>query len=107
MDTFNFNFNGNSGRSYSITSGKDDNFDQNINDRPAGIPRNSLRGPSVYVVNLNYSSPVLSLHKKKPAPAAAAGPATAAAANNAALDSLIQSAMAAGLPAAAIQQLIG
>jgi hypothetical protein len=106
IGSFNFNFNGNTGRSYSITSGKDDNFDQNINDRPAGVPRNSLRGPSVYVVNLNYNSPVLSFHKKKPAPAAAAGPATAAAANNAALDSLIQSAMAAGLPAAAIQQLL-
>jgi hypothetical protein len=107
IGTFNFNINGNSGRSYSITSGKDDNFDQNINDRPAGVPRNSLRGPSVYTVNLNYSSPPLSFRKKKPAPAAVAGgPATAAAGNSAALDSLIQSAMAAGLPAAAIQQLL-
>jgi hypothetical protein len=105
IGSFNFNFNGNSGRSYSITSGRDDNFDQNINDRPAGVPRNSLRGPSVYVVNLNYSSPVLNFRKKKPA-AAAAAPATAAAGNSAALDSLIQSAMAAGLPAAAIQQLL-
>ena len=105
VGTFNFNFNGNSGRSYSITSGKDDNFDQNINDRPAGVPRNSLRGPSVYTVNLNYSSPPLSFRKKKPAPATAAAPA-AATGTNTALDSLIQSAMAAGLPAAAIQQLI-
>jgi hypothetical protein len=106
LGSFNFDFNANSGRSYSITSGRDDNFDQNINDRPAGIPRNSLRGPSAYTVNLTYSSPVLSFHKKKPAPAAATGPASAAAANSAALDSLIQSAMAAGLPAAAIQQLL-
>jgi len=105
IGTFNFNINGNSGRSYSITSGKDDNFDQNINDRPAGVPRNSLRGPSVYSVNLNYSSPPLSFRKKKPAPATAAAP-PAAAGTNAALDSLIQSAMAAGLPAAAIQQLL-
>jgi len=106
VGTFNFNFNGNSGRSYSITSGKDDNFDQNINDRPAGVPRNSLRGPSVYTVDLNYSSPPLSFRKKKPAPATAAAAPAAATGTNAALDSLIQSAMAAGLPAAAIQQLI-
>jgi hypothetical protein len=103
IGSFNFNINANSGRTYSITSGKDDNFDQNINDRPAGVPRNSLRGPSVYAVNLNYSSPPLSLHKKKPAPATGAA---AAASPNAALDSLVQSAMAAGLPPAAIQQLI-
>jgi hypothetical protein len=104
LGSFNFNINANSGRAYSITSGKDDNFDQNINDRPAGVPRNSLRGPSVYTVNLNYSSPALSFRKKKPAPPTAAAPA--AASPNAALDSLVQSALAAGLPAAAIQQLI-
>jgi hypothetical protein len=103
IGTFNFNINANSGRTYSITTGMDDNFDQNINDRPAGVPRNSLRGPSVYTVNLNYNSPPLSFRKKKPAPAAAA---PAAASPNAALDSLVQSAMAAGLPPAAIQQLI-
>jgi hypothetical protein len=103
VGTFNFNINANSGRTYSITTGMDDNFDQNINDRPAGVPRNSLRGPSVYTVNLNYNSPPLSFRKKKPAPTAA----PAAAANpNAALDSLVQSALAAGLPPAAIQQLI-
>jgi len=105
IGTFNFNINANSGRSYSITSGKDDNFDQNINDRPAGVPRNSLRGPGAYTVNLNYNSPPLSLRKKKAAPATA-GAASAANGTNAQIEQLIQSAMAAGLPAAAIQQLI-
>ena len=47
---------------------------------------------------------MLNFRKKKPAPTAAAAPA--AAGNNAALDSLIQSALQAGLPAAAIQQLL-
>ena len=105
IGNFNFIISANSGRTYSITSGRDDNFDQNINDRPAGVPRNSLRGPSVYTVNLSYSSPPLSLHKKKPAPVKAGDPA-ASTGTNAALDSLVQSAMAAGLPPAAIQQLI-
>ena len=105
IGTFNFNVNANSGRSYSITSGRDDNFDQNINDRPAGVSRNSLRGPSVYTVNLNYNSPPLSFRKKKPAPATTAAP-SAAGGTNAALDALVQSAMQAGLPAAAIQQLL-
>jgi len=106
LGSFNFNISANSGRSYSITTGKDDNFDQSINDRPAGVPRNSLRGPSAYTVNMNYNSPQLSLRKKKPAPVAAAGAASTAASTNAALESLIQTATAAGLPAAAIQQLI-
>jgi hypothetical protein len=79
----------------------DDNFDQNINDRPAGVPRNSLRAPGVYTVNLNYNSSPLRFRKKEPPPAV-----PAAGSSNAALDSLVQSAMAAGLPPAAIQQLI-
>jgi hypothetical protein len=103
IGTFNLIISANSGRTYSITTGMDDNFDQNINDRPAGVPRNSLRAPGVYTVNLSYNSSPLRFRKKKPAPVT--GP-SAAASSNAALDSLIQSAMAAGLPPAAIQQLI-
>jgi hypothetical protein len=45
LGNFNFNFNTNTGRAYNITTGHDDNFDQSTNDRPAGVPRNSLRGP--------------------------------------------------------------
>ncbi|HLQ75868.1 MAG TPA: carboxypeptidase regulatory-like domain-containing protein [Terriglobia bacterium] len=113
VGSFNFNFNANSGRAYSITTGKDDNFDQSINDRPLGVKRNSLRGPGGYTVNLNYSSPSLSIRKKKPATAAVAagtppppGASAAVAAGISAQDSLIQSALAAGLPLAAIQSLL-
>jgi hypothetical protein len=103
IGTFNLIISANSGRTYSITTGMDNNFDQNINDRPAGVPRNSLRAPGVYTVNLSYNSSPLRFRKKKPAPVTGA---SAAASSNAALDSLVQSAMAAGLPPAAIQQLI-
>lgn len=44
----------NSGRAYSVTTGRDDNFDLSINDRPVGVGRNSLRGPGGYNVNLTY-----------------------------------------------------
>jgi len=103
LGSYTFQISANSGRTYNITTGKDANLDQNINDRPAGVKRNSMIGPGSYNVNLSYSSPVLSFHKKKPEPAPAAG---AAAPANSALDSLIQSATQAGLPASAIQQLI-
>jgi hypothetical protein len=35
----------NSGMPYSITTGRDDNHDGLANDRPPGVPRNSLQGP--------------------------------------------------------------
>ena len=109
--TFNFNFNTNTGRAYTITSGKDDNRDQSINDRPAGVERNSLRGPGQYTVNLTWSSPPINFRKKPKAPAADAAPTGAAGAPTAAAvmsreDQLMQSALAAGLPLATIQQLI-
>ena len=106
VGSFNFNFNANSGRAYSITTGRDDNFDQNINDRPAGVERNSLRGPGSYTVDLNYSTPSLNFRKKKaPVAEATTGAAGTPAPVNP-TDALIQSALNAGLPAAAIQQLI-
>ncbi|HEX5081450.1 MAG TPA: carboxypeptidase regulatory-like domain-containing protein [Blastocatellia bacterium] len=37
-------FNANSGRPYNITTGFDDNKDLSVNDRPAGVGRNSARG---------------------------------------------------------------
>ncbi len=111
IGSFSINGNANSGRVYSVTTGKDDNLDQSINDRPAGVPRNSMRGAGGYTLNLNYNSPNLSLHRKKPEPKAAtpapAGTAASSAANtNAQIDALIQSALAAGLPASALQQII-
>jgi hypothetical protein len=45
----------NSGRPYSLTTGRDNNGDQTTNDRPAGFPRNSLTGPGSYNVNANFT----------------------------------------------------
>jgi hypothetical protein len=42
---------GHSGNPYNITTGKDDNGDQNTNDRPAGVARNSGNGPRFFNVN--------------------------------------------------------
>ena len=89
-------------------AGKDDNGDLSTNDRPAGVERNSLRGPGQYQVNLNWNSPPINIRKKKApdvAPTGAAGPPTAAAAMSRE-DALIQSALQAGLPLGTIQQLI-
>jgi hypothetical protein len=45
----------NSGNLYNITTGKDDNGDTNINDRPPGILRNSGDGPRFLSFNFNIS----------------------------------------------------
>jgi hypothetical protein len=44
-----------SGSYYSITTGKDDNKDGVINDRPAGVPKNSEMGPHFFNVSFNFS----------------------------------------------------
>ncbi len=46
---------GNSGRYYSITTGKDDNQDGTKNDRPAGVGRNSVMGPGYLNFDLNVT----------------------------------------------------
>jgi hypothetical protein len=45
----------NSGRPYTMTTGKDNNGDQTTNDRPEGVPRNSLTGPGTYNVNASFT----------------------------------------------------
>jgi hypothetical protein len=45
----------NSGRFYDVMTGRDDNRDGNINDRPVGVPRNIARGPRYFNVNFNIS----------------------------------------------------
>ena len=40
---------------YNITTGKDDNRDSIVNDRPAGVPRNSGPGPKTLTFNFNIS----------------------------------------------------
>lgn len=45
----------NSGRFYTITTGRDDNRDSNVNDRPDGVAFNTERGPRYFNVDLNLS----------------------------------------------------
>jgi hypothetical protein len=45
----------NSGRYYSMRTGRDGNRDNNLNDRPDGVPPNSLRGPSYLNFDFNIS----------------------------------------------------
>jgi hypothetical protein len=47
--------NARSGQLYTIMTGKDDNQDTSVNDRPPGIPRNSERGPGTLVFGFNIS----------------------------------------------------
>ena len=44
-----------SGQPYNETTGRDDNHDGLANDRPAGVPRNSLQGPGYADVDLRWS----------------------------------------------------
>lgn len=57
------NFNWNSGEPYSIVTGRDDNKDTNTSDRPAGIARNSLVGPSFFELDLNFSKTITLLQE--------------------------------------------
>ncbi len=45
----------NSGRPYSLTTGRDDNNDTVANDRPDGERRNTLQGPGSAILNLRWS----------------------------------------------------
>jgi hypothetical protein len=45
----------NSRRYYTLTTGNDDNRDSNVNDRPAGVPPNTLEGPRYLNVDFNVS----------------------------------------------------
>jgi hypothetical protein len=44
-----------SGLPVNVTTGRDDNGDGVVNDRPANVPRNSLHGPGLIDVDLNLS----------------------------------------------------
>ena len=48
----------NSGNPYSLRTGKDDNRDTNTNDRPSGVPRNSLTGPGFFEMSMDFSKSV-------------------------------------------------
>jgi hypothetical protein len=45
----------NSGRYYTITTGRDDNRDSSVNDRPTGVAFNTARGPRYFDVDFNMS----------------------------------------------------
>ena len=47
-----------SGQPYTETTGTDDNQDTSTNDRPTGVPRNSLSGPGFSEVGLNFSKAI-------------------------------------------------
>ena len=51
-------FNWSSGEPYTLQTGKDDNQDTSTNDRPPGIPRNSLTGPGFFEVGFNLSKAI-------------------------------------------------
>jgi hypothetical protein len=44
-----------SGSKYNITTGRDDNRDGITNDRPAGLPKYSGRGPRFFNLSFNFS----------------------------------------------------
>jgi hypothetical protein len=48
----------NSRRRYTMTTGRDDNRDSNVNDRPAGVEPNSLEGPRYLNFDFNVSKAV-------------------------------------------------
>ena len=54
----NTSFQWNTGNPYSLRTGTDDNQDTNTNDRPPGVPRNSLTGPGFFQMGLNLSKTV-------------------------------------------------
>ncbi|MBI4443542.1 MAG: hypothetical protein HY649_09240, partial [Acidobacteria bacterium] len=48
----------NTGRPYDITTGRDDNGDTTVNDRPAGVSRNAGQGPGLFNIDLNFSKTI-------------------------------------------------
>jgi len=51
-------FNWNSGSPYTHLTGRDDNLDTTRNDRPAGVPKNSLTGPGFFETGLDFSKAI-------------------------------------------------
>ena len=65
-------FQANSATPYNVTTGRDDNGDSTINDRPAGTPRNSARGAGFWDLSTRLSWGVS--FGKKPEAAGGGGP---------------------------------
>lgn len=62
------------GNVYSVTTGRDDNRDGAVNDRPANFTRNSETGPGFFNVSFNVSKAFRLSRSPQGAPDAAAGP---------------------------------
>jgi Carboxypeptidase regulatory-like domain len=56
-----------SGKPVNVTTGSDDNHDGVINDRPDGLPRNTLHGPGLINLDLNISHDFVLSRKRKEA----------------------------------------
>jgi hypothetical protein len=54
----NVNFQAQSASPYTMTTGRDDNRDGVVNDRPAGVGRNTERGASTWTMNLNITKQI-------------------------------------------------
>jgi hypothetical protein len=50
---------------YTMTTGRDDNHDGMTNDRPPGVPRNSLHGPGYADLDLRWSRDFFFVRAKK------------------------------------------
>ena len=55
---FNFNLRANTGRPYSIRSGRDLNGDQSSRDRPPGVPRNTETGPGRVSLDMTFTKEI-------------------------------------------------
>lgn len=54
-----------SGQPYNLTTGRDDNHDGFANDRPPGVPRNSLEGPGYADLDVRWSRDFFLVRAKK------------------------------------------
>ena len=57
-----------SGKPYTMTTGRDDNHDGLANDRPAGVPRNRLQGPGYLGLDVRASRDFFLGTKKEKGP---------------------------------------
>jgi TonB dependent receptor len=57
-----------SGRPVNVTTGADNNHDGITNDRPAGLPRNTLHGPGLINLDLNVAHDFVLFKSRKEAP---------------------------------------
>lgn len=57
-----------SSRPYNITTGYDDNFDTQVNDRPTGVNRNSGKGPGQFNLSMNLQKTIPLKREESAAP---------------------------------------